>query len=496
MVQNFGGPQPETGYPLPSDAEESFEFAGRGSWESTRGLRLSARDGFLPWTIVASIAPRRLIYDHEFYWDRENDPVWKRLERVYGFYDARKSLAGQSGRGFVAGSAPENSHWLPENRQWLYPLLEDWLAIPNPKQEFSARRPVEELQAISPELARQLDAPPLHQALDGLALARVARARAADARRRGFVRQSTALLGSLEAVPAVPRGPAIAPESLGPIMVERIHLGTDPGIVVPVLLLRPAERKTPAPLVVGFAPQGKQEFLRAHADEVAELISAGFAVALTDLRGTGETSPGEPRDRRSAATAVSASEWTVGQSILGGQIRDLRAVLKHLRGRVHLDRKRVVLWADSFAKINAPDARFASPYTGDRPALCEPSAGLAALWGALLETDVRAVLVHRGLSDYASVFETPFVYLPHEAVVPGIMAIGDLSDLTAALAPRAVWIDGAVDGLNRAVNDEELRRRYRAASEAYLDAEAGERLQLGANAKKKHAAWLMERLQE
>ena len=54
---NFGGPQPETRYPLPDDAETSFNYAGGGSWESTRNLRDSAADGFLPWVIVASRRP-------------------------------------------------------------------------------------------------------------------------------------------------------------------------------------------------------------------------------------------------------------------------------------------------------------------------------------------------------------------------------------------------------------------------------------------------------
>src|SRR5262249_52758 len=74
---NFAGPQPETTYPLPADAERTFDHFGGGSWESTRNLRLSARDGFAPWVIVAAVAPRRLIYAHEFAWDREHDPVWR-----------------------------------------------------------------------------------------------------------------------------------------------------------------------------------------------------------------------------------------------------------------------------------------------------------------------------------------------------------------------------------------------------------------------------------
>ena len=96
---NFGGPQPETRYPLPADAETSFNYAGSGHWESTRNLRLSARDGFLPWVIVGSVAPRGLVYGHEFSWDREHDPVWARLQKVYGFYDATDRLTFAHGRG-------------------------------------------------------------------------------------------------------------------------------------------------------------------------------------------------------------------------------------------------------------------------------------------------------------------------------------------------------------------------------------------------------------
>lgn len=97
---NFGGPQPESIYPLPEDAESRFNYAGGGSWESTRNIRLSARDGFLPWVIVGSVAPRSLVHAHEFAWDQERDPVWIRYQKIFGFYDARppRRLQGQGER--------------------------------------------------------------------------------------------------------------------------------------------------------------------------------------------------------------------------------------------------------------------------------------------------------------------------------------------------------------------------------------------------------------
>ena len=178
LVNNFGGPEPESAYPLTRDAELSFDYASSGNWESTRNLRLSARDGFLPWTIVAAGAPRRLLYYHEFYWDKDQDPVWKRLQRVYSFYDAQDSLAGMGGRGFVVGSPPANTHWLAINRELTYPILERWFAIPNPKKEYSKQRPLADLLCLTADVAKELGSQPLPALVRQLADERLAQARA------------------------------------------------------------------------------------------------------------------------------------------------------------------------------------------------------------------------------------------------------------------------------------------------------------------------------
>ena len=78
--------------------------------ESTRNLRRSAADGFLPWVIVAAIAPRRLVYAHEFSWDRPRDPVWRRLQAIYAFYQAPANLAFTHGGGELRGPPPEATH--------------------------------------------------------------------------------------------------------------------------------------------------------------------------------------------------------------------------------------------------------------------------------------------------------------------------------------------------------------------------------------------------
>src|SRR5262249_12719138 len=147
---NFGGPQPETTYPLPADAEDAFNYAGGGSWESTRNLRLSARDGFLPWVIVGAATPRRLIYGHEFSWDREHDPVWKRFEQIYKLYDAGDRLAAAPGKGKIGtpDNATECNNIGPWHRKLMHPLFKGWFDMPVPAEEFKQRRPTKDLMCL------------------------------------------------------------------------------------------------------------------------------------------------------------------------------------------------------------------------------------------------------------------------------------------------------------------------------------------------------------
>ncbi|OAI45398.1 hypothetical protein AYO44_12900 [Planctomycetaceae bacterium SCGC AG-212-F19] len=505
VVTNFGGPQPETPYPLPRDAAQTFDFAGSGSWESTRNLRLSARDGFLPWLIVAAAAPRRLVYTHEFYWDRANDPVWHRLQKVYGLYNAADALTGVAGRGFVVGSAPENTHWLPENREMLYPIFDRWFAVPNPKKESNLARPAEELHCLTPEALKEFKPEPLHQLAGRLGAERSTTARAAltkltpEQRRDRLRRAWTGLLG--ETTPrADPQVYEVRQEAqlLPGVTLERIHLSTEPGIVVPLVLLVPQRApKDRLPVVVAVAQAGKQEFTKQRAEAIAALLEGGAAVCLPDVRGTGETSPPGTRDRTSGATSLSATGLMLGQPLLGARLRDLRTVLRYIRARPDIDGKRVGLWGDSFAPANPADRDLKVPHGIDgRPSQSEPLGGLLALLGALYDDDIRAVHAQGGLSSYQAVLESPFCYLPHDAVVPGVLTTGDLGDVAAALAPRPLRLAGLVDGGNRVVPAERVEKTFDPARTAYRAAGAEQRLvidgQTGAGGEV--ARWLLAHL--
>jgi dienelactone hydrolase len=501
---NFGGPQPETTYPLPAEPERRFLYTGSGSWESTRNLRLSARDGFLPWVIVAGVAPRRLVYGHEFAWDREHDPVWARLQQVYAWYGVPDRLGSSHGRGRVTGRPPESTHCNnigPVQRRGVHEALKKWFDISTPADRPGERRPAADLACLTPAVRDELKPKPLHELAAALGKERAEAARrrraglGADERRRQLRREWTRLLGTV-APAAEAKVTAQRKERLGEITLERVTLDVGRGVAVPLLVLTPPRKPgARAPVVVMLAQGGKQAFLKNRPEEMARLLAGGAAVVLPDLRGTGETAPGGGRGRSSAATALASSEWMLGETPVGQRLADLRAVLRYLRGRGDLA-ERVALWGDSFAPVNARDRNLAVPLDADLPDQAEPGGGLLALLGALYEDAVGAVYVRGGLTGYEALLTSPFCYVPADVVVPGALTAGDLCDVAAALAPRPLRLEGLVDGLNRRAPVAEVVRALGPARGAYRAAGAAEALRIDetAPADSPVSRWLFERL--
>jgi cephalosporin-C deacetylase-like acetyl esterase len=481
---NFGGPQPESRFPLPDNAEDAFNYAGGGSWESTRNLRLSCRDGFLPWVIVGSRAPAGLVYAHEFSWDLPRDPVWKRLQKIYSFYESPHRLAYTAGKGKVTGKPPDSTHCNNIGRVHRPPIHEafkKWFDLPIPA-EYQKRRPAKDLQCLTPDAGITMT--PLFELADRLGAERVAAARRrleSLKERPAQLRKDWARLLGLKPADVAPTATVSFEANLGGVKARGILLRTDakgPGhsMMLPLLLLLPKNSKGKLPTVVALAQEGKQPFLKHRADTIAALLEKGVAVCLPDLRGTGETQPeGDSRRRMSASTGLSSTELMLGGTMLGGRLTDLQTVLAYLRRTAS---SRIALWGDSFAKENptsngATDANLKVPLDADRlPAQSEPLGGLLALFGALFDDDVRSIYVRGGLSGYQSVLQSPFIYFPHDAVVPGALTAGDLCDVAASLAPRPLKLEALVDGLNRAVSAAAIRQLYEPAIHSYQGAGA------------------------
>jgi dienelactone hydrolase len=475
---NFGGPQPETRFPLAADAETTFDYLGGAYWESTRNPRGEAAGGFLDWVIVASIAPRRLVYGHEFSWDRERDPVWRRLETIWSWYGAREALDFTHGSGVLSGEPPEASHCTnigPVHRRRLHAALGRWFAVRDVEDTDSPeRRAAAELRVWTDEARGELAPRSAHEILAGIAAERAAALRSTLAAERPAERRARTRALWREALGAVEPPPAARvlerttdAGMVAGATVERLVLETEPPVAVPALLLLPRNAARP-PVALGIAQAGKESFLCERTAEVAALLAQRVAVFLPDLRATGETRAGEERDRQSAATALSVTALQFGDPLVAAQLRDLRALLGHLRAEEKVDGARLAVWGDSFAAENGVDTDFRTPHgVGGRPRGPEPLGAFLALLAGLFEDDLSAVVARGGVADWSSALASPFVYLPHDVVVPGALACGDAADLAGALAPLPLRVSRLADACGRRADGAARERFGEIAGAAY-----------------------------
>jgi len=150
-------------------------------------------------------------------------------------------------------------------------------------------------------------------------------------------------------------------------------------------------------------------------------------------------------------------------------LRDLRAVLDHLRNREDIEGNRLAVWGDS---LTAPDhggkGTMIPMGMEQQPSVAEPLGGVLGLLTALFDEEIVSVYVFGGLVSFESALNSPFCGIPHDVVVPGAVSVGDLPLLAEVMQPTRLRLDGLVGGLNRRVRPESAQRLY---DEAVIGAE-------------------------
>lgn len=433
---NFGGWQPESN--VSENPDRDTPWFGEGYWESTRGLKNGARDGFAHFVIVGSVAPRPVIYAHEFAWDAKKDPAWPRLQKIFGFYNATDKLVSIHGKGSVRGKAgPDNTHCThigAVHRKGIYPALKEWFGMPVP-EEYSKRLPAEALLCWTDKAKRveffRLSASEAARNIRNQRSLAFAQPLMALKKEEALAMRRTAwalLLGDIEPVKN-PRVIVGKGQEIPGGQLERLALETDPGILVPAFLLSPKDLKEKSPVVVMVAQGGKAGFLKERGEAIEAFLKAGVVVCLVDVRGTGETSPGDGSpERTSARTSVSQTNLILGQPVIGSQLRDLRTVIRWLQGRDDIDGGKIALWGDSFAKVNADDARFVMPLDApDLPHYAEPGGPILAALATLFEPAVVDVHTHGGTLFAGNMWDSAYLYVPHDTIIPGSGHLGFIS---------------------------------------------------------------------
>jgi hypothetical protein len=383
-------------------------------------------------------------------------------------------------------------------RRSLYPILEDWFGIPYPSQEDqnipidsrlsdarslpdfpviqyqeSLRRPADSnILSISPETSGNLERRALHEIAYEMGVELVAEARQerslfSPAKRQRILREGLKeLLGDIEPeqrISLVNQRQELFPE----VCVEAVALESEAGILVPLLLLKPESDSKSLSLVVGLSEGGKARFLINRSSELAGFLRQGVAVCLPDVRGTGETAYSQYN--RGDEPALSLSE--MGESLLGGRLKDVRTVLKYLRNRPDVDFNQILLWGDSFAPVNKDpiwvDELLGKPVSPQIQHLASPLGAHLALLTALFEPQIQAVAVRGGLVSYLSLLESNFTYVPPDMVVSRILEVADIADMAAALRPVPLYLSAPVTGRNFLASETEMEGSFRLTRQVY-----------------------------
>ncbi|MCS7167027.1 MAG: hypothetical protein RMI91_10360 [Gemmatales bacterium] len=500
VIFNFGGPEPEDPYPLPPGVGASFNYAGSGSWESTRNLIYSARDGFLPWVIVASIAPRGLCYAHEFSWDNERDPVWPRLQQVWRFYDAEAQLRFAHGKGVLTGKSPENTHCTHigavHRQAGVYQALHAWFGIPIPQQENNFRHSVDELTCWTAEARNALRPlsweqwlPQWYRGCLDLLRTKPEALRPYDTKEE-FENWAAQFYADSETWFTAEERRRQKFDAVEAVWYELVSVDK---ARIPCLCLLPVAPKPPYPCVVALCSQGQARLVRDRAEGLARLLERGIAVCLIELRDSGQLAT-SGLGRNTASNAHAASSLMLGLSVEQLRWFDVQAALFWLRREIDMSNKlkhpppidagRLAVWAENLGPTNAPHSQLAVPWDAPQlPHMADPSAARIGLWLAVTDARLRAVYCAGDVACYARALESPFLYLPLAAVPPGILgrpwrvprfeslrnartvrlAAGADTPALVAHAPVSLRLEGMISPLNQPLDQAQLEAIFREA---------------------------------
>ena len=270
-------------------------------------------------------------------------------------------------------------------------------------------------------------------------------------------------------------------------IVERLYFSTTSGLRIPAIIVQPmTERKRPVVLCV--AQEGKQRFVQERAEAIAELLAADIAVALVDVRGTGETAPADNgRDRTGYASDLSASALMLGQFLIMERFRDAQQLLLELNGRNKFSN--FACWGDAFAPVNSAAQTLPVPHGVDgRPQVAEALGGFVAL----MQLDVRvAHYVHHAQIHFATALDAQNIYLPHDAVFPYI-EIEDVDEFVRYSFP--ICFENPVNAENRYLSDEQARKYLSVAILKAASTKSLLEIRTGRKPAESAAAWLKEQL--
>ncbi len=240
-------------------------------------------------------------------------------------------------------------------------------------------------------------------------------------------------------------------------VVRKLTFGVAPGLSIPAIEITGIGRNSALPTLVKIGADWQKELALA-----GKLIGPGAAhgrVILVDPRGMGETTPDLGQDRNAS---LFGADWReaflalhLDRPLLARRVADVLTVLESLAAEPGANR----------------DAGF--EVIGFGPA------GLVVLHAALLDERglIKKIELERSLVSWSDVIDRKLSRGQLASVVSGVLALYDLPDLAARLAPLPLAIHDAVDAMGKPVSQTTLEQVYAECTRAYG---AGGALKIGA----------------
>ena len=275
--------------------------------------------------------------------------------------------------------------------------------------------------------------------------------------RSQLIRRLTERLGSQFELDPVPSPEVswqkVSQTNAGPMVIERLLLTSEPGIVVPTRVIYVKGQASRLPAVVYLRDRSGEADPPTQLQSLAE---RGSIVAVADVRGFGETMSQQkipdshigtfdPRDGVDADFAYAS--FFLGRPLLGMRVRDARSVIRFLDSRPDLDHDRISIIGKGWA-------------------------GVVAMLVAALEKRVTSVAADGVPVSYAEIARAELYQQPVSLLLPGELNDFDLTDVFASLAPRPVLVINPLDCLTRPMDQQQADEAMKPVRDAYRAAGA------------------------
>lgn len=227
--------------------------------------------------------------------------------------------------------------------------------------------------------------------------------------------------------------------------ITRLAFATERGILVPGLLFTPGKSASRT-LAIYLDPRGMSA-AAAPGGPIEARVQAGQRVLALDLRGWGETAAKPWSSNVKSPFGDLYTETFLAlhlqRPLLGQRVGDLLAVLQAMN----------------------KDAPAGIELVGVGPA------GLVALHAAVCAPSIKSIKLEATLASWTEVTQQPMNFGQLEHVVPGALAVYDLPELAALLAPRALTVRQPVDPQGEPLSAAVAQKLYAPVRFAYDQAQ-------------------------